>query len=159
MPESIIFNSEAKAKAFSKAGGKSSLKKSKIDQMVDTANIVLYETSSRFPFELSPTKLIICPNRITISNMGHFSNDEYPMAIESITNARIHFDFFFAGLSIDTFGIDKPPVIKYLKRSDARIARRYILALIECKKNGVSLLGLTKNQIKQKLQEIGRVRK
>jgi hypothetical protein len=60
-----------------------------------------------------------------------------------------------ATLSIDTFGISKPDPIKNLRVDEARLARRYILALVECKKSKIDISGMELDELKAKLKNIG----
>ena len=103
-------------------------------------------------------KITICPNRVTITYNTLLSRDEYPMPMESITGARIYNDFWYATLNIDTFGVQKPEPLRYLGINDARLARRYILALIECKKADIKLPFSDIDALREKLKNIGMVR-
>ena len=80
------------------------------------------------------------------------------MPIENITNARIYTHFLSASLIIETFGIPKPEPIRNMKIDDARLVRRYILALIECKKANLDISDFGLDEIREKLKEIGMVR-
>ena len=54
-------------------------------------------------------------------------------------------------------GRPKPAPIKYLKVSEARLARRYILALIECRKANIDLSNLNPDEVREQLKTIGTV--
>lgn len=134
-------------------------KPSELDNLIKRANLVVFETSPVLPlFRRIKDKITICPNRVTISYNKFLSSYEYPMPIESVTGARVNRDFLFGTLYIDTFGIEKPDPFRYLRVNDARLARRYILALIECKKAGISLPIDDIHQLRTKLKNIGTVR-
>jgi hypothetical protein len=127
--------------------------------LAQRASLVIFETSAVFPFEFFPDKLIICANRITIYHNTAFSREEYPIPIESVTGASIFkSNPFFASLSIETFGLTKPAPIHYLRTKEARLARRYILALIECKKANIDLSGQKVSKLQEALKKIGMVR-
>lgn len=131
----------------------------KLDELEKKANIVLFEVQSQRPlFSKYRDKITICLNRVTITRGSRYSGDEYPMPIENITSARVFRRFRFATLEIDTFGIVKPDPIHSMKVDEARIARRYILALIECKKAGINMYDLNVEKIREKLMKIGMVR-
>jgi hypothetical protein len=130
----------------------------KLSALARLSNTVLFETKSIFPFEIFPDKITICLNRIAVSYNTPFLKDERPIPIEFINTAHITRGYFFSTLSIETFGVEKPNPISHLKTNEARIARRYILALVECKKNGVDFRGYEIAEIKKKLLEIGKVR-
>lgn len=130
----------------------------KLNDLAQRAGWIIFETSSGSSL-LSPfrNKLTICPNRVTITKRGLFYRYEYPMPIENITNARVYTHFLSTTITIETFGIPTPDPIKSLGSSDARLARRYILALIECNKADIDLTGLNLDQLRDKLQSIGMV--
>ncbi len=130
----------------------------KLEALAKLSKEVLFEAKSVFPFELYPDKITISTNRITIIYSNPFSKDERPIPIEFINTAHVTRGIFFASLSIETFGVEKPNPINHLKIDDARKARRYILALVECKKNGVNFANYDIKEIKQKLLSIGKVR-
>ena len=130
----------------------------KLSSLVKLANEVLFETKSSSLFELFPDKITICINRITVSYNTPFIKDERPIPIEFINTAHVTKGILSSALSIETFGVEKPNPIRNLKHDDARIARRFILALVECKKNGVDFRGYPIEEIKEKLLSIGRVR-
>ena len=131
----------------------------KLNELERRASMVLFEAQSQRPL-LSKyrDKVTICLNRITITRGGKYSGEEYPMPIESITSARVFRRFWYATLEIDTFGVVKPEPIHDMRVEDARLARRYILALIECKKASIDLSGLELEEIRDKLKNIGMVR-
>lgn len=133
-------------------------KTDKLSVLADLAQEVLFEAKSVYPYELFPDKITICLNRITITYVTPFSKDERPIPIEYLNTAHVTRGMFFASLSIETFGVEKPNPIHHLRIDDARIARRYILALVECKKNGVNFGDYNIKEIREKLQSIGTVR-
>lgn len=130
----------------------------KLSILADLSHQVLFEAKSVYPYELWPDKITICLNRITITYKKPFSVDERPIPIEYLNTAHVTKGLFFASLSIETFGVEKPNPIYHLRIDDARTARRYILGLIECKKNSVNFGDYKITEIKEKLQDIGKVR-
>jgi len=130
----------------------------KLQDLAREARSVIFETKTVFPFDLFPNTLTICPNRITITDHGFLYSDEYPLPIEVITGARLYKTLLFASLTIETFGYRKPPPLKYLKTHHARLARRYILALIECRRQNIDLSYHPINELRRLLKEIGMVR-
>ncbi len=133
-------------------------KTDKLSALADLSHQVLFEAKSVYPYELWPDKITICLNRITITYKKPFSVDERPIPIEYLNTAHVTRGVFFASLSIETFGVEKPNPIRHLKIDEARTARRYILGLIECKKNGVNFGDYEIEEIKEKLQDLGKVR-
>jgi hypothetical protein len=129
-----------------------------LDTLAKWSKFVIFEAGSIFPFKFFPDRITICPNRITITYRGLFSREEFPIPIENLTGARVYRNLFFASLIIETFRYDRPAPLQYLKIHDARLARRYILALVECRKNGIDLTKHDISTIRDKLKEIGMVR-
>lgn len=129
----------------------------KLERLAQRAGWIIFELkSSTWP---SFSRVTICPNRVTVSTSGWFSKDEYPIPIENVTGARIFKGGpFFATLHIETFGFSKPEPINKVKVNDARLARRYILALVECKKAGIDLAHYDLPNLREKLNSIGTVR-
>jgi hypothetical protein len=132
---------------------------SKLDELIRRAGLIIFEAKTKFPYTLFPDKVTICPNRVTVSYGGPFFKNELPIMVESLTGAEVSQGFVFATLTIETFGVTKPEPIRYLKKNDARMARRYILALIECKKNSIDLNQMPVEMLRKKLKKIGRVYK
>lgn len=128
-----------------------------LDVLIRRTGTVIYDVRNHLPLDPYPEKLTICPNRINLTVSNLFSKQEFPIPIENITGARLSRTMFFATLTIETFGYEKPPPIKYMKINEARMARRYILALVECKKNGINLNNYELSQLKEKLRRIGKV--
>ncbi len=135
-----------------------SFSEDKLFLLAQKSKQMVFETKSIFPFELFPDKLVICLNRINITYSKLWFRDERPIPFEYINTAHISRGLFFASLSIETFGVEKPPAINHLPIDEARVARRYILALVECKKNGIDFSGYSLGEIKDQLQTIGKVR-
>jgi len=133
-------------------------KNDKLSVLADLSHEILFEAKSVYPYELWPDKITICLNRITITYKKPFSVDERPIPIEYLNTAHVTRGLLFASLSIETFGVEKPNPIHHLRFDDAQTARRYILALIECKKNGINFGDYGIKEIKERLLDIGDVR-
>lgn len=129
-----------------------------LDTLAARSSLIIFETKSTIPLSFTTTKLTICPNRVTITQRGMFSREEYPIPIESIIGARIYAGIIFASLYLETFGYTKPKPVRHLRVNNARLARRYILALIDCKKNNVEISTHKLSDLREKLKKIGRVR-
>lgn len=137
---------------------KKETQKNDLDILVEKSGKVIFRTSSVFPFDIFPNVITICPDKITVTHRELAMRSEYPLLLESVTGARIGQGLYFATLYIDTFGVkDPPPPINYMRKSQARLARRYILGLIECKKSNLDLNKYPVDELKEKLLKIGRV--
>lgn len=132
---------------------------STLDELERRAKMIIFEAESSRPlFSKYKNKITICLNRVTITHGNMFDTEEYPMAIENITGARVFRHLMSASLDIDTFGVMKPAPLKHMRVNQARLARRYILALIECKKSNVDLSGIGLEEIRERLKNLGMVR-
>lgn len=133
--------------------------KNDLDILVEKSSKVIFQTKSVYPFDYFPNLITITPDKITVTSKQFLLRTEYPLLLDSVTGSRVGMGWFFATLYIDTFGVkDPPPPINYLRKSDARQARRYILALIECKKSNLDLGSYSLEELREKLLKIGRVR-
>jgi hypothetical protein len=134
-------------------------KKTGLNNLVEQSKQIIFEARSIFPFDLFPNRITICLDKIIINYRDLFGRDQYALLLENVVGARITHSPFFASLHIETFGIkDSPTPISYLKSLDARLARRYILALLECKKAEIDLAGYDIEYIRDKLKKLGKVR-
>jgi hypothetical protein len=141
-----------------KSGGGAVPKKSLLDNIAERSGYVIFEAKSKRFLDFTPNKITICPNRITIVYNNFFGKDEYPLPIENVIGARINRGFASSSLIIETFGYEKPEPFSHMSTRDARLARRYILALVECKKSDINLLDYGIEELRKKLSEIGTVR-
>jgi len=139
--------------------GENSPKKRKgtLAQLEKRAGWIIFKTQSLFPFDLFPDEITICPNRVTITRNALLVKDEYPLPIESINGARIYRSLFFASLTLETFGYKNPGPINNLSIKNARLARRYILGLVECNKNKIDISNYSLTKFRKRLNNIGMV--
>ena len=134
------------------------IEKDGLDKLMERAGVIVFRARTVFPFTIFPNEITITLNRVVVVMRGLMFQDEYPMPFEAITGARVVRTFYTAALHIETFGVAKPPPIEFLSVNEARLARRYILALVECKKNNIDLAKYPIEELKEKLKEIGMVR-
>lgn len=151
--------SEEEVDNNSDRGGLFVEKEKGIGDLVKKSKLIIFEADSFLPI-ISPfrNRITIALNRVTITYSGLLTRDEYPMPVESMTGARVRQGLLFATLYIETFGIVKPDPLRYMKIRDARLARRYILALIEAKKANIPLPLDNIKELRKTLNEIGTVR-
>jgi len=132
----------------------------KLNELEKSARKIIFEAESVAPwgFFKGKDKITICTNRIAITRQTWSSNEERPIAIENIVAASVYRHMRYASLSIDTFGIPKPEPITRMRIKDARLARRYMLALVECKKAGIDLTKIDLPELRERLKNLGAVR-
>lgn len=129
----------------------------KLNTLAQEANTIIYELSSTFPFQLFPDKIVIDENKVTIFRRELFFQRTYPILIEDILTIRLDEGILFSSLtfSANKFINMKRP-LTYLKPEEAKKARQYIMGLVQAKKAKIDLSKLTLQEIRIKLEEIGR---
>lgn len=129
----------------------------KLGKLIDKTNSVIYETSSVFPFQLFPDRVLVDENKVTIVRKELFFKRVFPIMYEDVLTVRVNRSFLFASMEFEVKRISKKPrPIAYLKPKEATMAKKYIMGLVEAKKANIDLSKLTTEQIKEKLEEIGK---
>ncbi len=155
----VYIETETKTEAEQREVGEVIKEVDKLGKLIDKTNSVIYETSSVFPFQLFPDRIIIDENKVTIVRKDLFFKRVFPIMYEDIITVRVNRSFLFASMEFEVKRISKKPrPIEYLKPKDATMAKKYIMGLVEAKKANIDLSKLTTQQIKEKLEEIGKAR-
>lgn len=129
----------------------------KLDKLVREKNIVIYELSSAFPFQLFPDKIIIDENKVSIVRKELFFKRIFPIMIDDILTVKINRSILFASLEFDIKRYEEnPSPTTYLWPKEASLAKRYIFGLVQAKRENIDLSALSTKQLKRKLLEIGR---
>jgi len=132
----------------------------KINKLVSMTENKLFQLSTVFPFKLFRDDIIIEQKQIIIVKRNFFySSQQYPIAIKDILAPVVEAGFLFAKLKLELGpgGFQQnPPSVSYLKKADARRARRIIMGLILCDKEDIDLTGMPREDILKKVDEIGR---
>ncbi len=129
----------------------------KLDKLVDETKSVIYEISSIFPFQFFPDKLIIDGNKVTIIRRELFFKRIYPILFRDILTVRVDRSILFASMNFEVRRFAKNPrPIQYLSPKKANKARQYIIGLVQAKRAGIDLSHLTANQIRDRLEDIGK---
>ena len=132
-------------------------KKTDIKTLSAESDFVIFQTKSAIPFNPFPSTVVVTPTRITITIPNLFTREEYPVPIDFIAGARVFHSLLFSSLMLETFRYDTPPPVRFLKHKDAALARRYILALVDCWRNNVDISQYPQEQLIEKLLAIGKV--
>ena len=128
----------------------------KLDNLSEGSDKIIYETSSFFPFQFFPDKLIIDVNKITLVRNAMLFNRTTPILIEDILTVRITNDFFFSSIYFEVRAFEQnPPPITFIKAKEAILAETYVLALIKSKNDNIDLSKIPLKILKSKLKEIG----
>ncbi len=152
----VYIQTETKKEAQQREVGEVIEEVDKLGKLIDKTNSVIYETSSVFPFQLFPDRIIIDENKVTIVRKDLFFKRVFPIMYRDIITIRVNRSFLFASIEFEVKRIyKKPSSISYLKPKEATKVKKYIMGLVEAKKAGIDLSKLTTQQIKDKLEEIG----
>ena len=129
-----------------------------LDSLVKTVKYQLHEAKGVFPFDFFPDSVIVDLNKVTIINRFLFSKNAYPVLIEDIKTVNDFHGILFSSLTFEVSGFETNPApVKWLWQKDAQKVRRYILAIKEARKRNIDLEALKHSEIKEKLEEIGKV--
>lgn len=129
----------------------------KLDKLAKETNNVIYQISSVFPFQIFPDKIIIDENKVTIVRKELFFKRTIPIMYKDVLNVKINRGILFAAMEIAVMRSHPGPrPILYLHPKEATLAKKYILGLMETKKANIDISKLTKEQVREKLEKIGR---
>lgn len=134
--------------------------RTKLDQLVDKSNMRLLTIHTVFPFDFFPDTIHIDENKVDIIHRQFFIEKQmFPILIQNINAVVLTTNLFFATLTIEVSGYEKnPDPIQMLWHKDAILARRIILGLVACFKEGIDISQLAKDEVRRKVEEIGKAR-
>ena len=127
----------------------------KLRKLARESSHIIYETSSVFPFQLFPDKLVIDENKLTVVRKEIFFKRVYSIMYADILTVSVNRGILFAAMDFNVKRSANPRPITFLKPSEASLAKKYIMGLCEAKKENVDLSRLNVEQIKARLEEIG----
>jgi hypothetical protein len=118
---------------------------------------IIYQLHSVFPFQLFPDRLIIERDKITVVHRTIAWKNVFPMIIDNINSVTVTRSIFFASLSFELTGYEtNPGSIEFLWPEDAAKAKRYIIGLINAKKQGIDVNKVPIEEMADDLEEIGK---
>lgn len=134
----------------------------KLDELTKMTENRIYKLSAIFPFDLFPNKILIEQKQvIIIYKQFFFTSQDYHILIEDILMPIVETTLFFATLKLELgqggFHQNPPPVTN-LNKKEALKAKRIIVGLTVCQKENIDLSHLSKKEISEKVEEIGRYR-
>lgn len=133
----------------------------KLDTLTHLSDNRLFRLHSVFPFTLFTDTIVIEHKSVIIEKKNFFLSSEiYPISIKDILSPVVSTGVFFATLHLELGpgGFHQnPPEISFLKKSEALKARRIIMGLIICDKEGIDLTKMNKDEVLRKLDEVGDV--
>ncbi len=107
----------------------------KLEKLVEKTNNVIYEISSTFPFQLFPDRIIIDENKVTLARKELFFKRTFPIMYDDIITVKVDRGILFAAIEFEIKRLEKSPrPINYLNPKEASTAKKYIMGLVEAKK-------------------------
>lgn len=137
--------------------------KKKLNNLARMTENRLFSMSAVWPFDLFRNRVYIEEKQvILVFKQFFFITQEYNILIQDILVPVIENGLLFSTLRIQLgpggFQQD-PPAVKYLPKPEAEIAKHLIMGLLVCHKEKINLEDLEKEEIIDKLIEIGRFKK
>jgi hypothetical protein len=129
------------------------------DKLKDLASqsTVIFETQSVFPFQLFPDRLIVESDKVTIVHRTFAWKGIFPILLDNLNSVSVNRGLLFAALSFELTGYENNPGdIVHLWPENAAKAKRYIMGLLNAKKQGVDISKIPITEIKDDLEKIGK---
>ena len=153
----VYVKTEAQNEAAQREVGEVIKEFDELGKLIDKTNTAIYEISSVFPFRLFPDKIIIDGNKVTVVRKSLFFKRVFPIMYEDLITVKLNRSFLFAAIEFEIKRISKKPrPISYLRPKEATLAKKYIMGLVEAKSAKIDLSKLSTQQIREKLEEIGK---
>lgn len=130
---------------------------SKLDLLHKRATSVLFTCDTLFPFDLFPDTLLIDYNKVDIIYRHFFGNNHtVSIPIGQLNYVGVQSVFFLSTLKLETTGLEQnPEPLVSLRTKDAVLAKNLIFGLMAAEKHGIDLSNMPREEMLQKLIEIG----
>lgn len=134
--------------------------KEKLQSLIDKTHRVIFRAKTVFPFDFFPDEIIIDQNKIDIViNIFFSSSDTVTIPFKIVQTAHVSTDLFFGTLTLNLeFSKENPVAVRFLTRTDAIKAKRIINGLAICEKENIDLSKFDIEDIREKVEEIGKTR-
>lgn len=132
--------------------------KQKFDQLVEKSRRILLKINSVFPFDFFPDEVTIDANQVMVINREFWGSERrHSIFIKNITDVFVDTGPFFATLKIVDRGyVENTIVVKFLKREEAKRARRIIQGLVIACSQDIDLSKLDESDLLHKVELLGR---
>lgn len=119
---------------------------------------MLFKISTVFPFKFFPDDIIIDPLKVDIVEREFFGAETIrSIPFDQIIETQILSGVFFSTIKILSKGLKSEEVdVTYLKKSDAKKAKKLIDGLVLCKNNNIDPVELGDGDLTSKIEEIGK---
>lgn len=128
-----------------------------LKEVAEKNSAVLCSLDAIFPFDFFPSTVVIDLQKISIINrLFFFTKQVVSIPIKEIFVVECDTDLFFATLRIkDKRFTQEPVVVNFLRKSEAREARRVIQGLMAVYEQQLDTDGMSPEEVKKYAQQIG----
>lgn len=128
-----------------------------VEKLTDKSNKVLFKISTVFPFKFFTDDIIIDPLKVNIVEREFFGTETIrSIPFDQIIETQILSGVLFSTIKILSKGLKSEEVdVTYLKKSDAKKAKKIIDGLVLCKNNNIDPIELEDDTLTSKMEEIG----
>lgn len=130
-----------------------------LDHLADKTNKVIFKISSIFPFSFPPDDIIIQPLKVDIVEREFFASEiirSFPF--DQIIETQVLSGPIFSTLRIIGKGLRSETVeVSYLKKGDAKKAKKIIDGFVLCRSNSVDLTKLDADNLDSRIEELGTI--
>lgn len=119
----------------------SSMQRDKMQALINHSRKTLFKCQSVFPFDLFPDDLIIEPHQVNLKRKIFFyTSNLISIPITNISDVVVQTSPFFAAITIvDRSFVENSFTLSYLKRNDAKRARKIIQGLVIASKEDIDV--------------------
>lgn len=158
--QTIVTNEdlEGQAEAVKSQAKEVEMNTSKFENLViQNSTQTLLKIKSVKPLDFFPSEITIDINKVNISKRDYFfSRHLHTIPVENIQDVFIEMTPFFSTIKIIDKGyVENTVEVHFLRKSDAKKARRIIQGLITAFKEGIDLATLPNEGLVAKLETLG----
>lgn len=119
---------------------------------------IIYKARSAFPFQLFPDEIVVETDKITVIHRSLWFKTVSPIPLDNMMSVSVTRGILFASMSFEITGFEtNPGDISHLWPSDAARAKRFIIGLIQARKQQIDLTHVTPDDIREHVEEIGKL--
>lgn len=128
----------------------------KLTEIAERSKLI-YTAKAIFPFQFFPDEIVIETDKVTVIHRTLWYKTVHPMPLDYLMSVTVTRGILFAAISFEITGFEtNPGDITHLWPGDAAKAKRYIMGLIEAKKENIDLSPVKPSEIRDQVEEIGR---
>lgn len=130
-----------------------------LEEAVERGQNILIEASAVFPFDVFPDTIIIDRQKLTVVHKRFFSiaRQKVSVQLSDIKNVQAELGPLFGSLTFTSeHFINNTQTISYLPRKDVLAIQQMVQGFIVAHDEGVDLTQIDNDELKEKLNELGR---